>query len=714
MVMATVMIAEATIPEGGLNSDSGDQGKEVRITQWYSHPWNRVLRAPSISTGEKIAKLAEAAARNDHIGYSSGYSRSTYWQALNKSKYDPSKITKNCNTDCSAFVAATVKACGYLLKEAKAMRDVDPNLTTRNIRVSLKNVGFKELTDNKYLKSSDYLAKGDIIIHDATHCAICLGGGIKENEDENAPSENVTPSTDGSSGTEDDGITVEDFAIEEYFATSQQAANPTKKDYMKNLNSEPLKIKDIRGILGMPHQFLPTTDIRINDKNNVNNDNFSSDCMIGRVYADRIVSRMPLLLITPGIPSFMSAFSKENKKSVLKALFKADESNDIASVLSEGSSGRYYTLKFAYVEYTKYLNAMLRSAAYFLGIENETIDGRKLGNFNWLYYTTETNTTGEDGTIFTETGVESNLNTSKFLGPYAGCIAMYADCGTSVDDSFSNSTTQSQLSSTLNSLSDTGRELNFLIGNVGSNLGLQLDKLSGAGTLDENVENIQDEINRILGGGNIMSNILGKATRILAGGRMVFPEIWSDSSFSRSYSCKMKLVSPSGDKLSVFLNILVPIYHLLALALPRQSDGQTYYSPFLVRAFCQSMFNVDMGIITDLNVTKGAEGEWTINGLPTVAEVSFSIKDMYESLMMTKVDEQWGKASIMKNVAELDYIANSCGININDHEIARTAKMYLALGFNPATKAKDFVQLDLGASITQWVNQKIQNVFGVF
>ena len=433
--MADVMIAEASISENNSTEGApGDQtGKEVHVRKWYSYPWNCVLRPPSAEVGLKIAQLAEKGAKNSHVGYA-WKSRTTYWEQLKKANYDPSKVKTDCNTDCSAFTCATIAAAGYLLKNDKLKGLTQ--LTTHYMRKQLQDIGFKLLTGSEYTGSADKLVKGDVLLNDVNHVAMCLGTGVSASDDDY--------SGGSTSNDIDDGITVEDFAIDEYFSTSQQSANPTKDDYFKNLNSDALKIKDIRGILGIPHQFLPTTDVRLDYT--VSNSNFDTDCKLGRVYSDKIVTRMPLLLITPGMPSFMSAFSKENKASVLKTLFKSEE-NDITNVLSEGSSGRYYTLKFAYVEYTKYLNAMLRSAAYFLGIENETIDGRKLGNFNWLYYTTETNTTGEDGTIFTETGIESNLGTSKFLGPYAGCLAMYADCGTSVDDSFSNSTTQSQLSS---------------------------------------------------------------------------------------------------------------------------------------------------------------------------------------------------------------------------------------------------------------------------
>ena len=144
---------------------------------------------------------------------------------------------------------------------------------------------------------------------------------------------------------------------------------------------------------------------------------------------------------------------------------------------------------------------------------------------------------------------------------------------TKVSDSFGNSTSQSSLASSIDGLSDTARELNYLIGNVAGNIGAGglYDEVMGLG--GSLMENTSDTINSLLGKGNILSNMMGKLQTILSGGRMIFPEIWSDSSFSRSYSISLKLVSPSGDKLSIFYNILVPIYHLMAFVLPRNSTG---------------------------------------------------------------------------------------------------------------------------------------------
>jgi len=459
---------------------------------------------------------------------------------------------------------------------------------------------------------------------------------------------------------------------------------------------EGLRIRDMRGVLGLPMQFLPNTDFRI--------DGSSDNTAFGRVYSERIIKNIPLLLITPGVPSFMSSFSKKDKKIALANIFNGMAEATFDKLMKNGS-GKYYSLKYDYVSYFAYVNTMVRAAAIILGIDKVTVDGKELGSKNWLYNTS-------DGK--SSLNIFSHGQMSRFLGPYTGCIAFYADCGSTVSDSFSNSTGQSSLSSTINGLSDQAREMNFLAGTIGSTVGATLDKFTGQGDLEKNMQNVQDAVKRVgLGGNNMLTGIINKAQTLLAGGKLIFPEIWTDSNFGRSYSASMKLVAPAGDKLSVFLYILVPIYHLIALTLPRESISQAYYSPFLVRCYYKGLFNVDMGIITDLSVNKGAEGEWTVDGIPTVAEVSFGIKDMYEGMAMTKGVSTKGKfgLALFSNITELDYIANSCGVNINDQDIQRMAKLYFTL---QKGNLQDAVTSGIFGSIVQSLNNKVAKVFGVF
>ena len=538
------------------------------------------------------------------------------------------------------------------------------------------------------------------------------GKPIESEEEEEGDEEDEEE--DDEEDEEEEPFYLDDNFYQRYRTNLVGAKNSYAYNMDTDLSGDGILVSDIRGILGCPHQFLPSADIRIDARaNKAATLPLGSINSIGRVYSDRIIKNMPLLLMTAGTPSFMTQYSKEQKEIAITNLLSGSQDYQLTSLLT-GSNGRYYSLRFAYTEYFHYVNTMLRTAAVFLGVQNYEVDGTKLGSFNWLYYTTNPGEvtyeySDDDSPDTTQRDIFNHAGLKTVLGSHAGAIAIYADCGNSTDDSFSNTTTQSQLSSALNSLSDTGREMNFLVGNVGSTLGLTLTKLTGMEDLQNNQAALSEIIDHALGGNNVLSNILNKCQTILAGGRMLFPEIWADSSFSRSYSCKMKLISPAGDKLSVFLNILVPLYHLLAFVLPRQSIDQSYFSPFLVRAYSQGLFNVDMGIITDLSVSKGTEGEWTIFGVPTVAEISFSIKDMYDGMFMSATQGPFD-LSVFNNISELDYIANSCGINLHDQEIARTVDLYKSL--NLYGTVTDTIELDTIGGLQQWMNQRLDDIFG--
>ena len=156
---------------------SGDQtGTEWELCAWYSRPWNCVLRHPNAVVREKLAELAEKAAKNNKIGYDQ-YQRNTYWQYLQRAGYDPSKITNYCETDCSAGVIANTKAVGYLLDLDK-LKSVNATYTG-NMRSGFAAAGFIVLTDSKYLTSPDYLLPGDILLNDQHHTATNITKGSK-------------------------------------------------------------------------------------------------------------------------------------------------------------------------------------------------------------------------------------------------------------------------------------------------------------------------------------------------------------------------------------------------------------------------------------------------------------------------------------------------------------------------------------------------------
>jgi flagellum-specific peptidoglycan hydrolase FlgJ len=158
---------------------AGDQtGKEWRMRDWYSRPWTCVLRYPDQKVALKLAQLAIDAALNDHVGYDQSQNR-TYLTQLKAVGWEPSKITVNCEADCSAGVCANVTAAGYLLG-IKALQN-HTGTYTGNMRLALTKAGFQLLTDSKYLTSGDYLLPGDILLNDGHHTAtnVTIGKKVK-------------------------------------------------------------------------------------------------------------------------------------------------------------------------------------------------------------------------------------------------------------------------------------------------------------------------------------------------------------------------------------------------------------------------------------------------------------------------------------------------------------------------------------------------------
>ena len=158
--------------------EAGDQtGGEWSIINWYSRPWDMVLRHPDEKVRKEIALLARLAAKNNKIGYDQ-LQRHTYWRALENVNYDPSKITVKCESDCSAGVLANIKAVGYRLGDYK-LQDVDYTGYTGNMRRILTDAGFEVYKSSKYLTSDEYLLEGDILLNELHHTATNLDNGKK-------------------------------------------------------------------------------------------------------------------------------------------------------------------------------------------------------------------------------------------------------------------------------------------------------------------------------------------------------------------------------------------------------------------------------------------------------------------------------------------------------------------------------------------------------
>jgi hypothetical protein len=441
--------------------------------------------------------------------------------------------------------------------------------------------------------------------------------------------------------------------------TSNISVDANNIGYASAQTAKELLVKNLNGIHGIPYQFMETVDRRLDSGN-----------IIGRKYAERIVSKMPLLLMTPGSPDFLPTYNKNERIAILDTLINAVPKGTVVKgaldqILS--TPGRYYTFKFNYSDYYGYVNSLLRMCSVYLNISDRVYtNGTKksdyscsLGSFRW------------------EKIVNNELRGFINAQEY---IAFYLDSETSISESFSTSTTTSKLADTVNSMSDVAKELQFLAGPIA---GMRVEAFD-----DSNFEATMKDIQKIskehLGNNRLFNNLAEQFATVGKGGKIAFPEIWEDTEFSKSYDISIKLRTPDADKLSWYLNICVPLIHLLGLAAPQQLGPNGYKSPFLVRAYYKGIFNCDMGIITSMSITKGKESAWTVDGLPTEVDVSISLKDLYSLLTITNADKTSVK-NFLNNTCLMDYLANTCGININKPELTRTLETYVLLSKNKVT-----------------------------
>ena len=417
----------------------------------------------------------------------------------------------------------------------------------------------------------------------------------------------------------------------------------TQGTYYDDVDVQGMLLNKMAGIEAMPYQFLENVDRRI------------TGTEMGRKYTEKIVSRIPLLFLTPCKPLFMDDFSDSDRQIAIDAALNGGAGNTLG--LIEGK-GRYYSAEFDYATYFKYVNVMLSAVSAFLGIYDQELiingNKRKIGTMAW----------------------QDELNPSfKTFFSASENLVFYLDGLSSVSESFSNETTESSLASQINGFTDTTNEIRFLFGEKGGLAGVLAE---GATEITSSITSSLSKVIGSLGGGIVQSLADKGVNTVLNGGKIVFPEIWSDSSADRSFSIDIKLRSPDHDSLSIFLNVLKPYCKILALCLPRLMDDNPngYRSPFLVKAYCKGLFNIDLGMITGLNVTKGAECCWNDDGLPTQIDISMDIKDLYSSIAMSGDDKV---KNIVSNTSYMDFLANMAGLNIGQMEIGRRIKMYYYL-----------------------------------
>lgn len=424
-------------------------------------------------------------------------------------------------------------------------------------------------------------------------------------------------------------------------------------------------------IIGMPHQFLPTADFRIDAANNFGY-NFARD-----IYMER-----PIVTLLPGKVDYLPDFSKDNKKlfGSLQKDLTGNNKKILEDLIAKHEDSRYYDFESDYEMYIRHVNLLCRTAAVYLGIEKlKGPDGKHTYlTYDWANYQNfnnyETPIKDDQGplSVIQDIGDKiagslEKLGSDILLG-YNRYVNFFIDPNSSVNESLSNSTQKSQLEGQFDSVEGIVKEATMFLNTVDEKGGMS-NFVTKAG------ESLLSLANTASFG--LFSNLLGTAGQeVLHGANLIYPEIWMDSEYSKSYSLIMNFVSPYGDKEAIYLNCIVPTLHALAFALPRQTTANSFTSPFIVRGYSKGRYSIDMGIVESITIDKGPDQTWSIDGIPTQIKVTMNIKDLYSQLMMS---DSHKPIMFFNNQGMMDYLGSMCGVELNMPNIVFKAASLKAL-----------------------------------
>jgi hypothetical protein len=369
-----------------------------------------------------------------------------------------------------------------------------------------------------------------------------------------------------------------------------------------------------------------------------------------RTTINTFVKDSVFLSLTPGLPKFNGGSFTQSLRSATSSIFSnkpvstsnyTNQTEGVEEVMNyllkngldpefAEKDRRYYTFQAKYNQYYSYLETMLNTIWIKLGLGTKNDNSFNLFSF------------------FDPLANSSNYE-ETLQAKYKSSLGFYVTMS-AVSEAISNQEFSSGLEDKANSASDQYQRLNYITG-MGSDKVGAMRRMPGV--LDLQIETFKSTLNDVKGdGGGLIKSLLQgvknlateqdlsalvQAFSVTNGMKVMYPNLWANSNYSKNLNFNFNFVSPYGDPLSIFQYVYVPFFSLLAFALPRQAADNGYISPFFVRADIPGLFTSDLALISDLTWIKGGDTNlWTKDKLPRAISGSFTITDLYPYLSMVK------------------------------------------------------------------------------
>ena len=425
---------------------------------------------------------------------------------------------------------------------------------------------------------------------------------------------------------------------------------------------------------------------------------------IGRIYSSEVMNNWPIVLFKPGRIKYHTGFAKmlglgsgagmnetlirtggEGLLGVLSKLWTGV--TDIVGVVgSIGSAifGGNKVIEFRQARnlFKQYVEFLWKDLATIMGLytDNGYCGSIKDLDLNKVIPTNIMNAEGGSGV---------NVLNDQFIS---------FRCSKDIigSETFSNSTESNPLMESMNATASQNDEANPNGGET------------GLGAVTAGVKKL----------GLKMASSFSEQAAVLSGkGRITLPDVFSSSSFSRSFTCSFKFHYPYGDPMGKFENLYIPFLTLLTMSAPRQIGKMSYTSPFAVRVFVKNKIMINYGMVESLSVTRGGDGnDWGPDGFPKTLTVDMNIKDMEPNISLPLASRgpvRMALESMFPSCGISEYLATLGGLSLDDmtHNFRKSHFKRAGMMFVNAWKAK----LDPSNIVSSVANTRaVSNIIGLF
>lgn len=267
----------------------------------------------------------------------------------------------------------------------------------------------------------------------------------------------------------------------------------------------------------------------------------------------------------------------------------------------------------------------------------------------------------------------------------------------SITDSFSNTTKEPEISSSLKGIASSARSIKVSTA----------DGNTGFGFVDKAIDGV-----RQFAAGLVDSVHLTGLAALYNASIIDFQEVWEDSSADvGNITLEFPLQSWSGNDLDIYQNVVMPYLCWLTAVLPNSTGKQSYDNPFYVEAYSPGKFVIREGMITGVTLRRG-EGNmpYRADGKALGGTISVTIKDMSRIIHMPLIqkpgvyddDNKFSDYMAVLGSASLFELTNGIQkINFNLNKWAMSWKSYLSTGNATSTVMNGFTARTLSQFLSE-------------